>query len=80
MGYITNQLLYMVSAQINVRIQINNGVNYEIRIVKCVTKLFIHLQTSTVQPLKFWNGWCISSHTLLYVWLLIHAEIKVKPC
>ena len=32
-----------------------------------------------VQPLKFRNGWVISSHTLLGMWLLIHAGIKVKP-
>ena len=26
------------------------------------------------------NGWVISFHTLLSVWLLIHAWIKVNPC
>ena len=30
-----------------------------------------------VQPLKFRNGYVISSHTLLGMWLLIHAGIKV---
>ena len=33
----------------------------------------IHSQTSTVQPLTFGNGWVILSHTLLGMWLLIHA-------
>ena len=31
-------------------------------------------------PLKFRNGKVISSHTLLSMWLLIHAGIKVNPC
>ena len=31
-----------------------------------------------VQPLKFRNGWVISSHTLHGMWLLIHAGIKVN--
>ena len=44
----------------------------------CEMKLFIHSQTSTVQQLKFGNGQVISSNTLLGVWLLIHAGIKVK--
>ena len=39
----------------------------------CGMKLLIHSQTSTVQPLKFGNGWAISSHILLGMWLLIHA-------
>ena len=30
-----------------------------------------------MQPLKFMNGYGISSHTLLSMWLLIHAGIKV---
>ena len=49
-------------------------------IVKCGEKLVIHSQTSTVQPLKFGNGWTISSHTLLGTWLHIHAAITVNPC
>ena len=48
-------------------------------IIKCGIKLLIHSQTSTVQPLKFGNGKVISSHTLLCMWLLIHAGIKVNP-
>ena len=32
-----------------------------------------------VQQLKFRNGYVISSHILLGIWLLIHARIKVKP-
>ena len=39
-------------------------------------KLLIHFQTSTVQPLKFGNGQVTSSHTLLHMWLLMHAGIK----
>ena len=39
-------------------------------------KLLIHSQISTVAPLKFGNGYVISSHSLLRMWLLIHAEIK----
>ena len=30
-------------------------------------------------PLKFANGLVISSHTLLSLWLLIYAEIKINP-
>ena len=32
--------------------------------IKCGMKFLIHSQTSTVPPLKFWNGEVISSHTL----------------
>ena len=42
-------------------------------------KLHIHYQTLTVAPLKFGNGYVISYHTLLGMWLPIHAEIQVKP-
>ena len=31
-----------------------------------------------MQPLKFRNGYVISSHTLLTMWLLIYAGIKVS--
>ena len=41
-------------------------------------KLLIHSQTSTVAPLKFENGWIISSHTFLGMWLLIHFGIKLN--
>ena len=37
-------------------------------------EIIIHCQTSTGQPLKFVNGWIISSHTLLGMWLLIHPQ------
>ena len=43
-------------------------------------RLLVHSQTSLAQPLKFGNGWVTSSHTLLDMWLLIHAGIKVTPC
>ena len=43
-------------------------------------KLLSHSETSTVQPLKFGKGKVISSHTLLAMWLLIYAGIKVNPC
>ena len=33
-----------------------------------------------MQPLKFGNGYVISSHTLMAIWLLIHVGIKVKHC
>ena len=33
-----------------------------------------------VQTLKFGSENVISSHTLERMWLLIHAEIKVKQC
>ena len=36
--------------------------------------------THIYAPLKFGDGSVISSHTLLDMWLLIHAWIKVKPC
>ena len=45
----------------------------------CGLKLFIHSQTSMIAPLKFVNGYVISSHILLCMWLLIYAGIKVKP-
>ena len=48
--------------------------------IKCRMKLLIHSQTSTVQPLKFGNVYVISSNTLLAMWLLIHAGVKVNPC
>ena len=65
---------------------------------KCGMKLLIRFRTSTVASLKFrnsamvqlfkyWNGYVISSHASLNVWLLIHAgmaktdtaELKVRP-
>ena len=36
-------------------------------------ELFIHSQTSMVQPWNFGNGYILSSHTLWLMWLLIHA-------
>ena len=36
-------------------------------------KLLSHSQISTVQPLKFGNGWASLSHTLQGMWLRIHA-------
>ena len=47
---------------------------------KCGMGLFIHSQTSTMQPLKFGNGEVISSHTVLDMWLLIYAVIDVSLC
>ena len=41
-------------------------------------KLLIHSQTSMVVPLKFGNEQVISVHTLLGMWLIIHAVIRVK--
>ena len=41
-------------------------------------KLFIHFQTSTVASVTFGNGKVISPHTLMCMWLLIHAGIKVR--
>ena len=35
----------------------------------------MHFQTSTVQALNFGNGYIISSHTILGMWLLIHAVL-----
>ena len=58
---------------------ITSIVNIITPIVKCGMELPIHSQTSTVQQLKFGNGWVISSHLLLDMWLLIHAEIDVNP-
>ena len=45
----------------------------------CGVQLFIHTQTSMVEPLKFGNGLVISSHILQGMQLLIHAGIKVNP-
>ena len=50
----------------------------ETSIRACGIKSCIHSQTSTVVPLKFGNGYVISSHTLMAIWLLIHAGIKVN--
>ena len=47
------------------------------KVIKCEMKLLIQSQTSTVKPLKFVNGPVISSHTLLDMWLLIHAGTEV---
>ena len=40
-------------------------------VTKCGIKLLIHFQTSMVAPLKFGNGWIISSHT----WYCLCYEI-----
>ena len=40
--------------------------------------MLINCQTSTVQPLKFGNGYVISSHTLLGMWLHIHFSSIAK--
>ena len=39
-------------------------------------KLLIHSQTSTAAPLKFGNGYVISSQTLVEMGVLIHAGIQ----
>ena len=44
--------------------------NY-IRII-CEMKFLIHSQTSMVQLVKLGDGYMISSHTLLWIWLHIH--------
>ena len=41
--------------------------------------LILTSATSTVQPLRIGNGYVISSPTLLGMWLLIHAGIRVNP-
>ena len=53
----------------------------------CGMKILIHSQTSTVQLLKFWNGYLISSHNLLitcdYLSILELKLIQVSkrgPC
>ena len=53
----------------------------------CVQMMTLYLTTKRMcqmtlpgQPLEFGNGLEISFHTLLGIWLLIHAEIKVNPC
>ena len=43
-------------------------------------ELLIHSQTLKVALLKFEKGVIISSHILYWMYLLIHAEIQVKPC
>ena len=43
-------------------------------------ELCIHSQTSIVQQLKFGNGEAISTHTLMDMWLLIHAGVEVELC
>ena len=41
-------------------------------------KSLIHSQTSTVEPLKFEDGYVITSDTFLGMWLLIHDGITVN--
>ena len=48
----------------------NNSVH-----IKFEVKSLINCQISTVQPFKFGNGWGMSFHTSLSIWLLIHTEI-----
>ena len=48
--------------------------------MRCGMKLLIYSQSSTVQPLKYVNGYVISSHTFLGMWILLYAVIKVNPC
>ena len=43
-------------------------------------KLLILSQTSTVQPLKLGDGYAISPHTTLSMWLVIYAGIIINPC
>ena len=47
---------------------------------KAYVQLLIHSQTSTVVPLKFGNGYIISSHALQGIWLLTRVSIKIGPC
>ena len=42
-------------------------------------EIIIHSQTSAIVPLKLTNELIIPSHTLLGIWLLIHAGIEVDP-
>ena len=57
-----------------------------ISIIKCGMKLLIQSQTSTVQPLKFGNGWVILSYTLLGIYLsmlglkFIHVSKRDHCC
>ena len=46
---------------------------------KVKDELLIHSQTSTVQPLKFGNGYIISCHTLQGIWLITHATPWYNP-
>ena len=46
--------------------EIRNNIHH-----KCGMELFIHWQTSIIQPLKFGNDWAISLHSLLGMWLII---------
>ena len=43
-------------------------------------KLLIYSQMSTVQLIEFREGYVISSHILLVIWLRFHAGIKDKSC
>ena len=42
-----------------------------------ITYLF---PSDNVATVEVWIRWVISSDTLLDMWSLIHAVIKVKPC
>ena len=48
-------------------------------IIKCGMQLLIYSQASAVQPLKFVNGWLITSHIVLGMWFLIDAGLKANP-
>ena len=41
----------------------------------CGMKLLLHSQTSTVEPLRFGDGYMILSQIWLSMWLYIQAEI-----
>ena len=45
-------------------------------IMKCEMKLLVYSQTSKVQPSRCGDGKVISSHTLLGMWLSVHAGIE----
>ena len=51
----------------------SNRIHYQMWV-----KLLIHSQTSMVQPLKFGNGFIISFHTLLSMWLFVHVGIELN--
>ena len=48
--------------------------------IKYEMKWLIHSKHSTVQPLKFGNGWIIAFNPLSHMWLLFNRRIKVNTC
>ena len=64
----------------SILIEQSNQVSQELLLLTWLYVLTLILALISYYIQYVWNGDVISSHTLLDVWLRIHAGIKVKPC